>query len=238
MARVINMWAAPRNISTAMMYAWAQRADTTVWDEPMYAHFLVETGTEHPLGDEVVAADISDRDEVVERMLHGDWDTPIVFYKNMAHHLVGFDPAVIDHMDNYLLTRDPVEMLPSLYRGLGRVPTFRDTSYGGQLEIVERIAASGRRPIVVDSRDVLDDPAGTLLRLCEALDVPFDDAMLSWEAGPKPYDGVWGSHWYRRLHTTTGFEPYQPSTEPFPEELEGLLDACRPRYEELRRHAI
>ena len=238
MTRIINMWAAPRNISTGMMYAWAQRADTTVWDEPMYAHFLVETGTAHPMDDQVIGSEISDRDEVTARMLNGEWLTPIAFYKNMAHHLVGFDIAIVDAMDNFLLTRDPTCMLPSLMRGLGRVPSFRDTAYGGQVEILERIEASGRRPIVIDSRDVLEDPEGTLTRLCAALEVPFDPAMLSWEAGPKPYDGVWGAHWYTRLHQTTGFEPPSVDTAPFPAELDDLRAACQPLYEQLRRHAI
>ncbi|MGI9666007.1 MAG: sulfotransferase family protein [Acidimicrobiia bacterium] len=238
MTRIINMWAGPRNISTGMMYAWAQRADTTVWDEPMYAHFLVRTGVDHPMGQLVVDTDISDRDEVVAAMLSGDCPTPIVFYKNMAHHLDGFDVAIVDQMDNFLLTRDPAHMLPSLTRGLGRVPTLDDTAYPAQVEILDRIVASGRTAIVVDSRSVLDDPRGTLTKLCAALDIGFDAAMLSWEEGPKPYDGVWGPHWYTRLHQTTGFEPYTPPSGELPSDLVDLYDTCAPLYERLRVHAI
>ena len=62
MTRVINMWAAPRNVSTAMMYAWNERADTTAIDEPMYAHYLAVTGIDHPVRDEVLAAHPSEEE--------------------------------------------------------------------------------------------------------------------------------------------------------------------------------
>ena len=38
------MWSGPRNISTALMRSWESRGDTAVWDEPLYAHYLEETG--------------------------------------------------------------------------------------------------------------------------------------------------------------------------------------------------
>ena len=36
----IAMWSGPRNLSTAMMYAFAARGDNVVWDEPFYAAYL------------------------------------------------------------------------------------------------------------------------------------------------------------------------------------------------------
>ena len=236
--RIINMWSGPRNLSTAMMYAWRQRTDTTVWDEPMYGHYLVVTGIDHPGRDEVLAAVPTGREEIVDEMLHGDSPTPIRFYKNMAHHLVDFDISVVDEMDNFLLTRDPIDMLPSLETGLGRVPVLLDTGFAEQIAVLERIVASGRQPIVVDSRELLRNPASVLEQLCIALEVPWDEAMLRWPAGPKPEDGVWAAHWYGRLHSTTGFEPYEARSEPLPAELEAIYEECRPRYERLFAHAI
>ena len=40
----VAMWSGPRNISTAMMRAWENREDCAVSDEPLYAHYLAETG--------------------------------------------------------------------------------------------------------------------------------------------------------------------------------------------------
>jgi hypothetical protein len=238
MTRIINMWAGPRNVSTAMMYSWNQRPDTTVVDEPMYAHYLEATGIDHPLREETMASMPANEAEVVASMLNGTWETPIVFFKNMAHHLEGMDTAFIDEMDNFLLTRDPVDMLPSLARGFGRTPTMQDAAYAAQIEILDRILESGRQPLVVDTRVLLDAPLRTLQALCDGLDVPFDPAMLSWPEGPKDVDGVWGAHWYKRLHQTTGFEPYMPSSNPLPEDLIPLYNQCASMYERLTSFAI
>ena len=238
MTRIINMWAAPRNISTAMMYAWNQRSDTTALDEPMYGHFLLVTGMDHPMRDEVLAATPTDEQEVLDIMFRSEPDTPLLFIKNMAHHIKAMDRSFIDDMDSFILTRDPIEMLPSLSRGLARSPSVADTGYGVQVEILDRILASGRAPIVVDSAAVLNDPRATLASLCSALNVPFDEAMLSWPAGAKSVDGVWGSHWYKRLHTTTGFEPQQSTGQQIPAELSEAYDACKPLYDRLSEYAI
>lgn len=232
------MWAGPRNLSTAMMYAWNQRPDTTVVDEPMYAHYLAVTGIDHPLRDKTMASMPAEEDAVIASMLDATWKTPLVFFKNMAHHLEVMDPAFIDDMDNFLLTRDPMEMLPSLARGFGRTPTMQDAAYAAQIEILDRILESGRTPLVVDTRTLRDTPEATLKALCEALHVPFDAAMLSWPEGKKDVDGVWGRHWYKRLHQTTGFEAYVPSTDPLPEDLIPLYNQCAPMYERLSSFAI
>ena len=34
----LNVWSGPRNVSTALMYSFAQRSDTRVVDEPLYAY--------------------------------------------------------------------------------------------------------------------------------------------------------------------------------------------------------
>jgi hypothetical protein len=238
MTRLISMWSGPRNVSTAMMYAWRQRSDTTVVDEPMYGHYLAYTGVDHPGRDLILASVPTDADEIVAGMLRHDDDVAVRFSKNMAHHLEGFGLDLVDGLDNYLLTRDPRDMLPSLAKGLGRVPELRDTGFAAQVEIVDRVLAGGRRPIVVDSRVLLDHPRPVLEQLCAALDLPFEESMLSWPPGPKPEDGVWAPFWYDRLHETTGFEPYQPKTEPFPTELEPLHEQCAPLFDQLGEFTI
>lgn len=45
--------------------------------------------------------------------------------------------------------------------------------------------------IVVLSDELVRQPEAMLRALCGALQVPWNPAMLSWPAGPKPYDGVW-----------------------------------------------
>ena len=61
----IAMWSGPRNISTAMMRAWENRLDCVVCDEPLYAHYLLATGAEHPGSAEVIATGVTDWRKVV-----------------------------------------------------------------------------------------------------------------------------------------------------------------------------
>jgi branched-chain amino acid aminotransferase len=108
-----------------------------------------------------------------------------------------------------LLIRDPIEMLPSLAKQLSS-PTLRDTGLREQAVIVDSILARGENPTVLDARELLLDPPGVLRQACARLGIPFEDAMLSWPAGPKPEDGVWANHWYHNIHSSTGFAPYNP----------------------------
>ena len=96
------------------MYSFRERCDTTVVDEPLYAHYLRVTGRDHPGRDQVLASQNSDGDVVVRDILLGEYDTPIVFFKQMAHHLIDLDENFLAASTNILLTRDPRDMLPSL----------------------------------------------------------------------------------------------------------------------------
>jgi hypothetical protein len=226
------MWSGPRNISTAMMYAWRQRADTEVFDEPLYAAYLARTGRRHPDDALVLAAQDQDGDRVVQRVILGDGPSPVRFYKNMAHHLVGLDEGFLDHVDHVLLTRHPAEMLTSLVQQLPDAD-LPDTGLPQQVRLLRRLHAAGRPPVVLDARRVLEDPRGQLTACCAALGLPFDPAMLTWPAGPKPEDGVWAPHWYAAVHRSTGFSAPRPPVVGVAPPLEPLLERCMPLYDEL-----
>ena len=55
-ARKIMLWSSPRNISTALMYSFAQREDTRVLDEPFYAYYLTHVNplADHPGKEEII----------------------------------------------------------------------------------------------------------------------------------------------------------------------------------------
>ena len=94
----ISVWSGPRNVSTALMYSFAQRADTKVFDEPLYAHYLssVADRPEHPGEQEILDAQENDGRRVVDRTLMADHGPPVLFFKNMAHHLVDLDWSFLD----------------------------------------------------------------------------------------------------------------------------------------------
>jgi len=235
--RRICLWSGPRNVSTALMYAFAQRPDTRVIDEPLYAHYLRVSGADHPGRREVLAHLEADGPRVVREVILGPCDRPVLFMKQMAHHLVELDRGFLGQVHNVLLIRDPIEMLPSLAKNIP-APTLRDTGLKTQVELLEQLRALGQTPPVLDAKQLLLNPRGVLSALCERLSIPFDDAMLSWPAGPRPEDGIWAKHWYHNLHQSTGFAPYQPKTDPFPDHLRPLLAECQPLYAALASHVI
>lgn len=218
------------------MYSFAQRADTTVVDEPLYGHYLTVSGAQHPGGDEVIAHMDCDGARVAHELATAPVDTDLLFMKHMAHHLVALDESVLDAFDNVLLIRDPHDMLPSLTIQIPDA-TLADTGLKRQAELFSSLAARGRTPAVIESRELLRDPGGVLARLCEQLRIPFDANMLSWPAGPRPEDGIWAPHWYHAVHKSTGFGQYTAKTD-FPTHLEPLLAECQPHYDTLLPHII
>jgi Sulfotransferase domain len=235
--RIVSMWCGPRNVSTALMYSWRERSDTYVVDEPFYGPYLARSGVDHPGRDDLLAHLPLDVETMVEE-LRRPRDRPLLFLKNMAHHLPAAGSAVLDGMENALLIRDPADVIRSLAATLGERIELAQTGLPQQLEIVEHERAKGLVPIVVDTHDLLDDPAGLLGRLCERLGIEFEVSMLGWGVGPKPEDGRWATYWYANAHRSTGFGPYPVRPGPFPEGLRPLLDEAAPLYERLRRERL
>lgn len=235
----ICLWSGPRNISTALMYAFAQRRDTTVVDEPLYAHYLSKTAAQayHPGAADVLATMENDGEKVVRDIVLGDYDTPIVFFKHMTHHLKHLDWDFMDQTVNVLLTRDPRDMLPSYAQQVAQ-PALHDTGYADHLTLLNHLRSRGQNPAVLASQQVLQNPAGVLRKLCAHIGISFDEAMLSWPPGARPEDGCWAKYWYDSVHQSTGFQPYRPKTKPFPAHLEPLLAECQPYYEALAALAI
>jgi hypothetical protein len=233
----IFMWSGPRNISTALMYSFAQRDDTRVVDEPLYAHYLSVTKALHPGREEVLAEQDNDGDEVLRRLLSDPQDKPILFVKQMAHHLAGIDLNKLDPARNILLVRDPREMLPSLAEVLGTV-RLEDTGLIMQVDLVRHLEKMGQKPFCIDSHQLLLAPEIILSKICHRLDIPFDRKMLSWLPGPRSEDGVWARHWYSGVHRSSGFQPWKPSTRDVPATLEPLLGECQVLYDFLYRRAI
>jgi hypothetical protein len=231
----IAMWSGPRNISTALMRSWGNRPDTFVCDEPLYAHYLLRTGRDHPGAAEVIAHHETAWPAVVAWLTGPIPEGKSIFYqKQMAHHLLPeIDRDWLDRVANCFLIRSPREMLASLLHFLPE-PSLEDTGLPQQVEIYEGVLhRTGVRPPVIDARDVLDNPAGTLSLLCEALRIPFFPSMLSWPSGPRTTDGIWAKHWYSAVEKSTGFQPYTAKLSAIPSEFAGLLEQCEALYHTL-----
>jgi len=234
----ICLWSGPRNISTALMYSFAQRKDTQVYDEPLYGHYLSRTKakTYHPGADDILSSMENNGEKVIEMMMDGH-DKPVVFFKNMTHHLLDIDHAFMKNVVNVMLTRDPVEMLPSFAKVIDN-PTLDDVGYATHVKLIKELHKLNITPIVLDSKKILLNPKAVLQQLCDEIEIPFDPNMLTWETGARPEDGIWAKYWYGNIHRSKGFIKYQAKRTPFPENLKPLLESCLPHYKYLEKMAI
>ena len=236
----LAMWSGPRNISTAMMRSWGNRADTAVIDEPFYAHYLKETGADHPGADEVIAAGETDWRKVVQH-LTGDapGGRPIFYQKQMTHHfLPHMGREWLDSLTNCFLIRDPRDVIAS-YTKKNHEPSLEDVGFVQQAEIFDHVCArTGTVPPVVDANDVLENPRRTLSLLCNAVRLEFSDAMLSWPPGLRETDGVWAKHWYTEVAESTGFRAARATHKKLPDSLCAVYEQCLAIYERLRAHRL
>ncbi|MBV7259711.1 sulfotransferase [Erythrobacter crassostreae] len=236
----IAMWSGPRNLSTAMMRSFSSRTDTFVSDEPFYGAYLKETGDPQPMIEDVIASMDCDWQSVAAQMRGDAPDGSAIWYqKQMPHHMEG--PVSIDDfptLRHAFLIRNPVRVAASYAKKRSAIRP-EHLGIARQREYFDAEAQrTGYAPPVVDSDDVLRDPAGTLAKLCEALGIAWDPAMLGWAKGSHSADGVWGAHWYDRVNASTGFGAAPGSLPELDSDYARVADTCRADYELLKAHAI
>jgi hypothetical protein len=234
----IAMWSGPRNLSTAMMRSFGARADTLVSDEPFYGAYLKHSGDDQPMKEAVIASMDCDWASVA-RTMSGDCEKPIWYQKHMAHHMEG-PVGIVDlaaHAHAFLI-RDPRRVVASYaakrvqvrpeHLGVARQRAYFDRE-------ADRL---GHAPPVVDSADILADPAGVLAALCAALNIAWDPAMLHWPPGRRATDGIWAAHWYGAVEASTGFGPPDPALPVLDAAGAAVAAACADDYAYLAAHRL
>ncbi|MEZ5716515.1 MAG: HAD family hydrolase [Paracoccaceae bacterium] len=230
----IAMWSGPRNLSTAMMYAFGARPDCAVVDEPFYAAYLARTGLAHPMRDAILASQPTDPDEV-EKALLGPvpGGKPHFYQKHMTQHMIADMPrGWMAQVTNVFLIRHPARVVASFGAKYDN-PTLADIGFLQQAELYDQVKAAGGAPVVIDSSDIRRAPEVMLRRLCDAIGLDFDPAMLGWPAGGHPDDGVWAAHWYGSVHASTGFAPAEGPLPDLPPDRAALAAQALPSYERL-----
>ena len=231
----IACWSGPRNLSTAMMYAFGNRADFAAMDEPFYAAYLARTGLEHPMRKAIITHHEADPAQVI-RACTTPYTGGVFYQKHMTHHLLPDYPLDwLAQLSHCFLLRDPHEVLLSYAQKREQV-TLEDIGLPQQLEIFEHVQArTGQIPLVIDSADFLQQPGAYLQALCEQLAIPFSERMLHWPAGERASDGVWARYWYAAVQKSTGFAPYRPRQVTLPPELQDIAAQAAPYYQTLHR---
>lgn len=231
----IAMWSGPRNLSTAMMYSFAQRSDTEVIDEPLYAAYLNDTGIEHPYREDIIKCGQTDIEQQITELSKGDCQSPVQYQKHITKHLLAEYPKQwLAKVNNVFLLRHPARVICS-YHIKDEDPEMSDIGIEDQWHIYQKVVNLGQQPFIVDSADILQDPLGQLTRLCSFLNLDFQESMLSWPVGPKSYDGIWAPHWYESVWRSNGFGKPPGELPKVPTHLNGLLEQAMPYYEQLQQ---
>jgi hypothetical protein len=235
----LAMWSGPRNLSTAMMYAFANRADFNAVDEPFYAAYLAQTGLEHPMRAEILASQSADPKTVVREVLTADpADGRHQYQKHMTQHMISGVPRDwLSDVTNVFLIRHPVRVVAS-FAAKYENPMLGDIGFLQQAELFDEVVALGQTPVVLDSADIREDPEAMLRKLCDAVGLGFDPAMLAWPAGAKPFDGVWAPVWYGAVHNSTGFAGAEGPLPEVTGKLAELAHSALPAYEKMRSSAL
>ncbi|HUF57071.1 MAG TPA: HAD family hydrolase [Thermohalobaculum sp.] len=236
----IAMWSGPRNLSTAMMYAFGARPDCAVWDEPFYAAYLKATGKAHPMAAEIMARHETDPARVARRCAAPAPDgSPLFYQKQMAHHVLPeFDLGWMAHATHVFLIRHPARVIAS-YAAKREEVAPGDIGAAEQHALYAKAeAAMGRPPPVIDSADIRAAPEAMLRALCAAIGIAFERRMLSWPAGGRVEDGAWAPHWYGAAHRSTGFAGPEGPLPEVPRDLRPVLDRAMEPYESLRARAL
>lgn len=227
----IAMWSGPRNLSTAMMYAFGNRPDFNAMDEPFYAPYLAATGADHPMANAIIAAHETDPARVAA--LCAGPQTKHLYMKHMPHHMLpGFPLDWAAECVNIHLIRHPAHVIASYGAKRDKVTTD-DIGFRQQAELYQKLGG-----IVIDSADIRANPEVMLRNLCDAIGLPFDPGMLHWPAGPRPYDGVWAAHWYGAVHQSTGFAGAEGPLPHHTGRDADLLDDALPHYQSLAAHKL
>ena len=204
-ATKIMLWSSPRNISTALMYSFAQREDTSVMDEPFYAYYLTHVNPEvyHPGKEEILNSQSSNFSEIVTKMDKFN-DRDVLFVKNMTHHLAKTNFNFSKNWYHVILTRNPKSAYNS-FKKVIKKPTVLDLGYKEQYSIALKLKEQNIPFYVLTSEELLKSPQVELENLCDFLNINFYNCMLSWDRGGIKEDGVWAKYWYENVHNSQGF---------------------------------
>jgi hypothetical protein len=221
------------------MYSFAQRRDTTVVDEPLYAWYLSQSSVaeKHPGYEEVLQSQDQNGERVIRQMVYGAYPSAEVVFKQMTHHLLDLPLDFLDACKNVMLIRDPRAILQS-YSKVIEQPQLTDIGIPQQEMLFNKLKQRNLLHAVVDAAELLKNPRGVLENLCYKLGIDWQESMLGWEAGPKPYDGVWAPHWYANVHSSTGFAPNAPKPIVLEDGLQALADEALPFYSKWYAEAI
>ena len=241
---IIALWAVPRSTSTAFEWMMRQRGDLDCLHEPFGEAWYQG---EDPLWPRFQPGDKTTPNLTIENVWEAikvKAENGPVFIKDFPHYINHmWDEAFLSHFTHAFLIRDPAKTLTSLY---ARWPDFDELEVGNpeQRALFDLVSAlNGKRPPVIDSDDLLEDPHGITAAFCDAVEIPFIPEALTWPAGGDPSEHSWwdGGSFHANLAQSTGLTP-QPrkyiDLEDAPERVRRVYRRMMPHYQHLFDHRL
>lgn len=248
----ILLWAPPRSTSTAFERAVMQHPDVAVFHEQLADCFYFGADRkDKPLPPAIESSKLQ-RDTTYSRqvteVLEGDEAgvKSFAFSKELSIYYQA-ERLPLDVMRSFthcFLIRQPEKVLRSFLRmgsserGSTGSSTYFDPDEMGfvELEQIYNIVTTelGQPAVVVDAADMIARPEATMRAWCEAVGLPFERCMTSWEPTEPSSWGKWPG-WHNDAAGSSGFAPTQHSdaSEPLSEEAQRVIDSCQPIYDHL-----
>ena len=236
MPGLIAMWAAPRSRSTAFFRYMLEHGGLVALHGPL--DNIADHGST-----EVNGRPVPDPAELITT-LRGLAGSATVFFKETTdrrHHAVLADRRFLAKATHTFLIRTPAEIVASCYALQGDRLTQSEIGLEHAYDLYRAIlAAGGARPVVVDSDDLITDPAATVAAYCAATGIPFSRSALRWAPGDRP-EWQQSSRWHVRVSESAGFtrSPTSYETTPANNAMLARYSAHHePFYRALRAHKM
>ena len=111
------------------------------------------------------------------------------------------------------LIRAPAEIAASCYALQGQRLTLPEIGLEHAYDLYQAIlAAGGAQPVVLDSDDLIADPASTVAAYCAAVGIPFSRPALHWAPGDRD-EWRQSARWHVRVSESNGFTQSPTSYE-------------------------
>ena len=194
----------------------------------------------------------------IAKRLQKEYDgIDLVFSKDMAYciedHFEDFFQEGFGEFQHTFLIRHPSKAVLSLYRASTNKKLtgwdYFDPLEAGFRQMHELYKflrkELGHLPVVVDADDLLQHPDQTLQCYCEAVGIPYEENMTSWEPGPVPeWEACVG--WHEAVLKSSGFSKsadnksskHQAAHIEVPAEVQRVIEECIPFYEALKTVSI
>ncbi|MDH3386900.1 MAG: sulfotransferase family protein [Gammaproteobacteria bacterium] len=242
MNRILALWATPRSTSTAFEWAMGNRGDMTCFHEPYNEAFHYgEDRRNHRyfIADPALQATPGLTITSVYRKLTALARSERVFVKDFAYSILHManDEFLHAHTHTFLI-RDPRKMLTSMHSRWPDI-TLAEIGFEDLHTLFRRVVdREGGAPVVLDSDELLENPANGMQAYCAAVGIPFIAEALSWENGQdESRNPTWNSDehgFHDSLKANKGLAKQQRNypTLASPDMIR-LFEASKPHYDAL-----